>query len=81
VGAYSYIHVHIPYKQSLSKEISGAENKYMLIYLCSALVISFESVCFYGMWTWIYEYALPLPIIAYSYDPVYKAGSLITCLN
>ena len=48
-GAYSYIHVHIPYKQSLSKEISGAEHKSMLIYLCSALVISFESDCFYGM--------------------------------
>jgi hypothetical protein len=81
VGAYSYIHVHIPYKQLLSKEISEAEHKYMLIYLCSALVISFESDYFYGMSTWIYEYALPLSIIAYSYDPVLKAGSLITCLN
>jgi hypothetical protein len=80
VGAYSYIHVHIAYKQSLSKEISGAEHKYMLIYLCSALVISFESDWFYGMWTWIYEYALALPIIASIYDPVYKPGSLITCL-
>ena len=26
------------------------------IYSCSARRISFESDCFYGMWTWIYEY-------------------------
>jgi hypothetical protein len=35
------------------------------------------------MLTWIYEYATspPPPIIASSYDPVYKAGSLITCFD
>jgi hypothetical protein len=52
------------------------------MYSCSALVISFESDCFYCMWTWIYECVPPPPpIIASSCDPVYKAGSLITCFN
>jgi hypothetical protein len=33
----------------------------LFIYSCSALLISFESDCFYSMWTWIYEYAPPPP--------------------
>ena len=60
-GVCSYIRVHLPYKQSLSKEISGVEHKSLLIYSCSALVISFESDCFYCMWTWIYECVPPPP--------------------
>jgi hypothetical protein len=31
----------------------------IFIYLCSALLISFEIDCFYGLWIQIYEYVLP----------------------
>ena len=45
----------------------------MFIYSCSARRISFESDCFYGMWTWtwISEYTPPPlpPIIASRYGP------------
>ena len=34
----------------------------IFIYLCFARRISFESDCFYGMWTWIYEYTPPPPL-------------------
>jgi hypothetical protein len=33
----------------------------ILIYSCSARLTSFESDCFYGMWTWIYEFISSLP--------------------
>jgi hypothetical protein len=42
----------------------------------------FESDCFYGMWTWIYEYSMSLPwppIIASSYGPARFRLSTLYC--
>ena len=33
----------------------------IFIYSCSALLISFEIYCFYGLWTLTHEYCPPLP--------------------
>ena len=34
----------------------------VFIHSCSALLISFEMHCFYGLWTWIYKYAPSLKL-------------------
>jgi hypothetical protein len=44
----------------------------IFVYSCSARRISFESDCFYGMWTWIYEYTP---------SPPPRLSRLVTALN
>ena len=41
----------------------GGGGGLMFIYSCSAQFISFEIDCVYGVWTRIYEYQPPTPII------------------
>ena len=50
------VHPTIPYSGVASSIIGGGV---IFIYSCSALLISFEIDCFYGVWMRIYEYLPP----------------------
>jgi hypothetical protein len=58
--------------RAVARPIIGKEGAYSFY----ARRISFESDCFYGMWTWIYEYTPPPPppIIVSSYRPLLEAS-------
>ena len=59
-ACHTFILVWIEINQWCSKLDNWGEGA-ILIYSCSALLISFEIYCFYGLWTWIYEYCPPPP--------------------